>query len=725
MGVVSPKLNCLKSMCRVVSVALLASIFFSPILPQISFANSNTKDLGQEKWAIIIGISTYAYVNNLRYCDDDASELSSLLTPNWGTNHIKLLTNSNAKKASIQDAINGWLSPLEDADDTVLFFFSGHGSNGPDVAPMDEADGIDEYICPYDSTLSNYSSYIRDDELDQWLSVLNAGKIVVVLDTCFAGGFLNSMTRINGESGEETRFLASADEPNEAIVNDDFSKDISKPGRVVLTACAENEDSNEDADIQNGAFSYFTIDGLRNQGKIADTNSNHEISAQEIFNYAAPLTLSFSQNSSHLTVQHPQMYDGYGSQISLLTMTAFTVDSNPRGVTTIVDGNEYSRLQLPTSFLWPTNTTHSITVATEAYANNISSEAVTAESPHPYSNNYNNTRTFAHSGASKMRVHFSYIDTESYYDYVYFGSATTFYSSKSGYYYDSWSSWVPGDTIRVKITSDSSNTYNGFKIDRLEWMQEAPAVKLKFASWNDTSTSSTRSLVIAADTTLVASFQVQRSTSVYRLQDLAIASLTSNSACFLYADPLRMTLAVATYDVAAGGIIYGACQSPQNQDFDTDSFLVSQVLSDRGRLVCSNKTVLLFGGPNPSWSVSYLEGQRLTPVRFQVDSSQGSTHLKFVENQTGLTKVDRLVSSIDFAHEDYFVVMSLVDRNDNCVFISYGFDWKGTWGAGIYLKAMSSSITGFANAYYIFHWVDSNADGIPQSNEMVQVATGN
>jgi hypothetical protein len=130
------------------------------------------------------------------------------------------------------------------------------------------------------------------------------------------------------------------------------------------------------------------------------------------------------------------------------------------------------------------------------------------------------------------------------------------------------------------------------------------------------------------------------------------------------------------------------------------------------------------GGPFPHWCVSYLEEHRLTPIYFVEEEQGDGAHFKFVENSTGAVKVDKLAHSIDFEHEDYFVVVSFVDQNNNRVFISYGFDWKGTWSVGIYLKAIYSNIHAYTNSYYIFHWVDLNADGVPQPNEMAQITTG-
>jgi hypothetical protein len=192
-----------------------------------------------------------------------------------------------------------------------------------------------------------------------------------------------------------------------------------------------------------------------------------------------------------------------------------------------------------------------------------------------------------------------------------------------------------------------------------------------------------------------------------------------NHAYFVYADPYRMTRAVATYDVAAGNIVYGKCTNTQNQAFDSNPQIVSQNEDDKGRLLLNNQTVLMFGSRNPCWGVRYLEDKRLTPVYFQNDG----TNIKLIENATDTAKVDRVLSSIDFEHEDYFVLMACVDQNGNHVFINYGFEWKGTWAAGMYLKAIYPNIQTYTNSYYIIHWQDTNNDGIPQTNEMIPIPT--
>jgi hypothetical protein len=182
-----------------------------------------------------------------------------------------------------------------------------------------------------------------------------------------------------------------------------------------------------------------------------------------------------------------------------------------------------------------------------------------------------------------------------------------------------------------------------------------------------------------------------------------------------------MTRAVATYDVASGSTVYGMCLNPQSLSFDTNPVLVSQNPADTGRLLTPGKTVLMFGGPNPHLCVRYLEQQGLTPVHFRADSDAAGTWVKFIETSTGTAKVNVLASNIDFEHEDYFLIESLFDANGNQVFISYGFDWKGTWAAGLLIQTIYPNIQTYTNNYYIFHWTDTNGDGIPQTNEMTPI----
>jgi len=110
------------------------------------------------------------------------------------------------------------------------------------------------------------------------------------------------------------------------------------------------------------------------------------------------------------------------------------------------------------------------------------SESINIESPHPYSNDYNNTWIITRSGAVVMRIHFSYIRTESGYDYVYIKDGNgNIINTYSGDYTDIWTDWVFDDTLQIQLVSDGSVVDDGFVADQLEWSTEQPQAPLGWA----------------------------------------------------------------------------------------------------------------------------------------------------------------------------------------------------------------------------------------------------
>jgi hypothetical protein len=258
-------------------------------------------------YGLIVGVADYpGTVNDLRFTDDDAREIRTALLRygNWQEANVQLLLDAAATKSAIQAAI-GQIGAVADADDVVLFFFSGHGTFGSDVAPLDEGDGSDEYLCAYGSTLT---SFIRDDELSDWLGSLPTTNVVVALDTCHSGGQIKA-------PGGVVRSLPGT--PTGMVQRGDgFAADLSprlaprdmddNPGGVVLTAADDDEYSYEFVFLRNGLFSYFLIGGLE---QYADRDGDGELSAEELFLFAW-LRVRILDRRMGLG-QHPQLLDDY------------------------------------------------------------------------------------------------------------------------------------------------------------------------------------------------------------------------------------------------------------------------------------------------------------------------------------------------------------------------------------------------------------------------------
>ena len=86
-------------------------------------------------------------------------------------------------------------------------------------------------------------------------------------------------------------------------------------------------------------------------------------------------------------------------------------------------------------------------------------------SPHPYTNNYTNTWTISESGATRIRVYFETIDTESGYDFVRTDAGDSWSGVRSGV----WSSWKTGSSIKVTLSTDYSVTDWGFRITKIDY----------------------------------------------------------------------------------------------------------------------------------------------------------------------------------------------------------------------------------------------------------------
>lgn len=98
-------------------------------------------------------------------------------------------------------------------------------------------------------------------------------------------------------------------------------------------------------------------------------------------------------------------------------------------------------------------------------------ESYILESDHPYSNYFDHTWTISKPGASWIKVHFTYIEVETNYDYlyVYDYAGNTLHKLTGTYSSGGWTATSNGDTIKVRLVTDYSVTKWGFKIDMIEY----------------------------------------------------------------------------------------------------------------------------------------------------------------------------------------------------------------------------------------------------------------
>lgn len=100
-------------------------------------------------------------------------------------------------------------------------------------------------------------------------------------------------------------------------------------------------------------------------------------------------------------------------------------------------------------------------------------ESKTYDTPHPYTNNYNNSHTYTKAGATKVGLHFSRLETEANYDKVYIKDKNgtvkfTYDGTKSNFWVE-----VDGDTITANLVTDYSVTAYGYTIDKVKYFSSS------------------------------------------------------------------------------------------------------------------------------------------------------------------------------------------------------------------------------------------------------------
>ena len=225
-----------------------------------TFGSDKDGDGTRNYWAIIVGIEKYPFLPSATYAVNDANDMrKSLIFNGWENSHIKLLINDEATKNNISSAFR-WMDVMEDADDILLFVFSGRG-------------GFDKII-----TYDNYT--ITPGDMNKWFARMGSKNVVVIIESWYSGSFIEG---------------------------------LSESGRIIMTSCDKYEKSWRYSMLENSAFIYYMAKALNGDADKSRNGGNGDgvVTAEEAFRYASYLTSIYEKP------QHPQIYDGYDGELPL------------------------------------------------------------------------------------------------------------------------------------------------------------------------------------------------------------------------------------------------------------------------------------------------------------------------------------------------------------------------------------------------------------------------
>jgi uncharacterized caspase-like protein len=258
---------------------------------------SNASSFSGKKYAVVVGINDYisASVNDLSYCVADAESMKEMLEGAcWTVTLLTAESDESTSKKATKAAIQAALAAVPSDTATFLFYYSGHGSEGS----SDEA-----YLVPSDFDGSTYDSMISASEFSEWLNAVEASNKLVILDSCYSGGFVDSGDSIDSITDVKVQwgpFTSTGISTSSALdmffrfgellaKNSGAASSGCSTAPLVISAAGWAEESIEDKSYGHGIFTYYFLQASEtNSGGTmkGDADGDGVLSCIEAYSYA-------------------------------------------------------------------------------------------------------------------------------------------------------------------------------------------------------------------------------------------------------------------------------------------------------------------------------------------------------------------------------------------------------------------------------------------------------
>jgi hypothetical protein len=233
-------------------------------------------------YGLVIGVAAYEHVQPLPdSVTNDARSVAGLLADpaHCAYRDVQLLVDDSATLSGFRNALKQ-LAKQCDSDSVALVYFSGHGGRIP------TGKNAGEYLLPVDARHTSPQALaktaISGEEFTKALRTLPARKVVVLFDSCHAGGVGEPKT------AGETIFKAG-------LTSDYYEALRAGTGRAILASCRDTELSWVNRGAANSIFTTHLLAGLRG-GAVCN---NGLISIFDLFEYLQPRVTAEQPN------QHP------------------------------------------------------------------------------------------------------------------------------------------------------------------------------------------------------------------------------------------------------------------------------------------------------------------------------------------------------------------------------------------------------------------------------------
>ncbi|MGM9693631.1 MAG: caspase domain-containing protein [Alloprevotella sp.] len=206
---------------------------------------STVPSLARTIYVVSVGICDYQHIRDLRKAENDAKAVAELYLTH--TTHVTTLLGADATHDRILSTLRTVFSKASE-DDTIVFFFSGHGSKGG--------------LCAHDT--KSAKTILTYGEVQRVIRACKAENKQLFIDACFSGGL-----RDHKKSSQATTARSPMSDTE---------------GIMLFLSSRTGETSQENSWADNGFFTQYLVKGIKGA---ADSDGDRIITAKELFTFVS------------------------------------------------------------------------------------------------------------------------------------------------------------------------------------------------------------------------------------------------------------------------------------------------------------------------------------------------------------------------------------------------------------------------------------------------------
>ncbi len=242
--------------------------------------------LSARKFALILATNytaNKASIPPLKLCERDASLIKKNLQKKGNFDRVEVLLGPMVTARNVGKKI-GLLAKTVTKNDTVMIYFSGHGTYQNDASAVN---GMRNFL------LMHQRPHLPDNLLDKWVRKIKTKKLVWIFDCCYSGGIASKSKRSRGSGSVPI----ARNQPGKVIENGDEA--LYFGNKAIIASSSANQTAIEIGfPVNHGVFTYFFAKSF--DPKNGDLNQDGTVTLLEAFEWTKPRVTEMAQRYKHV-----------------------------------------------------------------------------------------------------------------------------------------------------------------------------------------------------------------------------------------------------------------------------------------------------------------------------------------------------------------------------------------------------------------------------------------